>query len=117
MMLEIVFAVLFAASFVLNIILIWYSRKILSAFTLAGQVSIEFFSRISGYLQHLESVYQMQVFHGDKTIRSLIRHTKEISDYLRAHTEITSFTQPDLLESLEKIQSQEETETDGYKEK
>jgi len=116
MILEIILGVLLAASLVGNILLAWYSRKILNSINLAGQISVEFFARLSGYTQHLESVYQMEVFHADRTIRSLIRHTKELANYLTAHTEVTSFTQPDLLEQLAKIQLKEELEQeqDGY---
>ena len=112
----IVLSILLVASLVGNAILGWYARKVIGTLTLAGQVSIEFFARLNNYTRHLESVYQLQVFHGDRTIRSLIKHTKEISEYLKAHTEITSFTQPDLLEALEEIERQEEIkrEQDGY---
>lgn len=104
------------ASFVTNFILGWYCRKIIMILSLANQTSDDFFARLNSYIQHLESVYQLQVFHGDKTIRALIMHSKEISEYLKIYSEITSFTRPDLKNTLEELEKKEEIkrELDGY---
>lgn len=112
-----ILSVLLIFSIIGNIVLGWYCRKIIAVLTIAKQLSTEFFIRLINYVKHLENIYQLQVFHGDPTIRALIKHTKEISEYLKAHDEITSFIQPDLLDILTEIDRQEEVkqEQDEYK--
>jgi hypothetical protein len=35
------------------------------------------------YEEHLENVYSMDIFYGDSTLESLLKHTKEITEEIK----------------------------------
>ncbi len=67
---------------VLNIFFVWYFRQFIIRFN--------FFSKnlgnlmaviVQGYQAHLESVYGLETFYGDSTLRGLLEHTKDLSEF------------------------------------
>ncbi len=105
--------ILFITSFISLggiIFLYQYIRKVLLVAYVASEESAEIFTRIQSYNEHLQSVYEMPTFYGDDTLQSLLDHTKELTLFFQRYEDIYSFTQPDLLEQLQK-------ENDGEEEK
>ena len=53
--------------------------------------------------QHLASIYEMEMFYGDETLKSLLSHTKEIKDSLQEFDAFLddSSTQEDIVEVVE----------------
>ena len=82
-------------------VLYLYIKKVILVAYVASEESAEIFTRIQTYGEHLSSVYQMPVFYGDETLKSLLDHTKEVVLFLQTYEDIYSFTQPDLIEQLE----------------
>tara|TARA_Y100000034_G_scaffold121516_1_gene165829 strand:- start:155 stop:526 length:372 start_codon:yes stop_codon:yes gene_type:complete len=93
-------AVVFALSLVFNIILFLYFRRVLFQIYFASEEASKIFTMIDAYESHLRSVYELQTYYGDETIKSLLDHTKDIHDFLDQYDEVYSFTQPDLREQL-----------------
>jgi len=67
------------SSMVINIILGWYTRKLLNS--------------VANYESHLTEVYNKDLFYGDPTLESLLKHTTqmadEIQEFLKANEQIT----------------------------
>ena len=96
--------------------LILYFRKVMAPVIYASQESAELFTRLDSYRQHVQSVYEMPTFYGDDTLQSLLEHTDNIAAFLSRYEDIYSFTQPDLIEILEKV-DEEYREKEEEKEK
>ena len=87
-------------SLTLNSLLIWYSRKIVSDLSSQGQQIEELLTDLKMYHQHVETVYNLQTFYGDETLKALLIHSREVSD------RVSNFTT--LFSVLEEMEEQEE---------
>ena len=93
-------------SLILNILLIWYSRKIVSDLSSQGQQIEELLTDLKVYHQHVETVYNLQTFYGDETLKALLIHSREVSD------RVSNFTT--LFSVLEEMEEQEEEGEDDF---
>jgi len=66
-----------------------------------SEESAEIFTRLDSFGEHLKTVYEMPVFHGDETLSGLLEHSKTLNEFLTKYEGLHSFTQPDLAEQLE----------------
>jgi|2_EtaG_2_1085320.scaffolds.fasta_scaffold48146_3 hypothetical protein len=99
-------------SLIVNTILFLYLRKVVVRIFIASEQAAEMFSYLDAYKEHLISVYEMPTFNGDETLKSLLEHTREMSEYLKRYDEVYSFTQPDLEEQLLEATREAEEEYD-----
>tara|TARA_R110000824_G_C15169880_1_gene672795 strand:+ start:795 stop:1154 length:360 start_codon:yes stop_codon:yes gene_type:complete len=97
----IIFGTIFAASVFVNVLLILYIRKTIVRVFVASEEASEILTRLDAFRTHLVSIYEMEMFYGDETLKSLINHLKELMEFILRYEEIYSFTQPDLLEQLD----------------
>jgi hypothetical protein len=102
-----------AGSVALNVVLFLYSRRVLVRVFNAAEELSSLFTRMDAYKEHIQSVYEMPVFYGDATLKSLLDHSNDMIDNLKKYDDVYSFTQPDLLEQL--AAAAEQTE-DSYEE-
>lgn len=114
---SIVLSSLLFFSFILNCVFIWFTRNILSRFRLANELSLEFFSRLVAFREHLGKMNEIEVFRNDPVLENLYRHIDEVVRYLDKHEEVYSFVQPDLSQIIEEIlEEEEEVEDDPAEE-
>jgi hypothetical protein len=52
----------------------------------------------------------LPTFYGDETLQSLLDHTKNLYGFLGRYEDIYSFTQPDLIEILNKVDEEYDKE-------
>lgn len=76
-------------SFLFNLLLLWYTRNLIRYLALFTEDSREVLVSIQEYANHLKNVYNMDVFYGDATLESLIRHSKDIAEELGAFVSMT----------------------------
>jgi hypothetical protein len=98
-------------------ILFLYIRKAILPVIIASEESSELFTRLQTYASHIKSVYELPTFYGDDTLKSLLDHSQDLFTFLGRYENIYSFTQPDLLETLEKIDDEYNQEETQEKEK
>jgi len=81
------------SSMVINIILGWYTRKLLNYLELTNDETRTVLSSVANYESHLTEVYNKDLFYGDPTLESLLKHTTqmadEIQEFLKANEQIT----------------------------
>jgi len=116
----IILSVIFILSLAFNVVLFLYSRRVLTQVYLASEEASRIFTMIDAYENHLRSIYELQTYYGDETLKSLLEHTKEMADFLNQYEEVYSFTQPDLRDQLDaaskEIEQRYEKENDAQKE-
>ena len=93
--------VLLSSSTILNIFLISYIRRNIVSVFVISETSSEIFTRLDSFKDHLSSIYELPLFYGDETLKSLLDHVKSLLEFLSQYENIHSFTQPDLIEQLE----------------
>ena len=116
----IILSVIFILSLAFNVVFFLYSRRVLTQVYLASEEASKIFTMIDAYENHLRSIYELQTYYGDETLKSLLEHTKEMADFLNQYEEVNSFTQPDLRDQLDaaskEIEQRYEKENDAQKE-
>jgi hypothetical protein len=91
-------------------ILFLYIRKKMVPILVSSEESVELFTRLQTYAKHLNTVYELPTFYGDETLQSLLDHTKDFYNFLGRYENIYSFTQPDLIEILNKVDEEYDKE-------
>ena len=80
------------SSMVINIIFVWYTRKLLNYLEMTNDETRSILSLVVEYETHLTDVYSRDIFYGDATLESLLEHTNKVADevqkYLEANEDI-----------------------------
>jgi len=111
--------ILFGVSFLVNITLIQYIRQNIVRVFVISEESAEIFTRLDSFSEHLKTIYEMPVFNGDETLSGLLEHLQSLNEFLAKYEGLHSFTQPDLIEQLERasFELQEKYEQEEAQEK
>jgi len=67
-----------ATSLLLNILFIWYLRRLASQFVFFNENIVVLEEKLTAFNVHLSSVYELEMFYGDDTLESLIKHSKQL---------------------------------------
>ena len=80
--------ILMIGSVILNVLLIWYVKKILEKLLFVSDNMLELSERVQEYNGHLTIVGELETYCGDDTIINLMKHTKAFSTWLETYEEI-----------------------------
>lgn len=69
-------------SLVFNVIMYWYSRQLTAKLAFIYDNIGDMSELIANYRVHLKSVYSMEMFYGDETLKFLLDHTRSIGELL-----------------------------------
>jgi hypothetical protein len=69
-----------SASIGLNLFLFFYIRWLLRALAVVNQDVESVGEILQDYSSHINSIYELEMYYGDETMKSLIKHTKELTD-------------------------------------
>ena len=70
-------------SLCMNIVLIWYSRKLTKQFLFFSENIDGLEEALLGFDEHLKGVHELEMFYGDDTLGSLIEHSRAIVGTIR----------------------------------
>jgi len=65
-------------SICLNIFFVWYARRAIQQIEAYDIELEETIDVIRNFATHLKSVYEMEMFYGDETLRHLLSHARDI---------------------------------------
>ena len=98
-------------SIVLNIFLLWFSRKQSSKLFYISENLSDLQQLISAYNKHLKQIYSMETFYGDENLQFLINHTRSLSDLLeKEYGDVTYLSDPIEIEEEEDEENEQEPE-------
>ena len=100
-----------AFSVVLNGLFFWYNRTLISRIAFISNNLDDLMQMVTNYRAHLKSVFNMEMFYGDDTLKFLIAHTKDLTDLLEDYENILYITEP--IEEVEVDDEQQEEQIDG----
>ena len=94
-----------------NLLALWYIRKLLAKVLFVSQNLTDLVDLLTTYRNHLKRIYALDMFHGDETIKFLIKHTNSLLDVLEDYSDIYKLTEPIELaeEDEESYDDEEET--------
>ena len=89
----------------------WYNRQLLSRISFISNNLDDLIQLISNYREHLRSVYEMETFYGDETLKFLLNHTVELRELLEEYEDVMNVTEP--IEEIEVVDDQQEEIING----
>lgn len=91
----ILLSIFFSISITANVVLVWYNRQVVKNLFFVSNNIGDVLGLIREYQEHLESLYEMEMFYGDSTLQGLIDHTKFIIEEIKEFEDIYSLTHED----------------------
>ncbi len=89
-------------SLIFNGVMFWYLRQLTQRLTFIYDNIGDVSDIIANYRAHLKSVYSMEMFYGDETLKYLVDHTRSVSNLLEDFEDQEFF--------LEEFESEEDDE-------
>ena len=87
-------AIALILSIVGNIFAIWYIRKLLAKVLFVSQNLTDLVDLLTTYRNHLQRLFQLEMYYGDETMKFLIKHTRSLLDVLEDYSDIYLMTEP-----------------------
>ena len=88
----IILSVLLILSVVFNGFLAWYVKTTLSKLLFIAENLSFLKDAIGAYSKHLKSIYQLEPFHGDETIKFLFEHSNALLDKFDEFNDVISLS-------------------------
>jgi hypothetical protein len=82
---------LLVLSIVGNILLFWYCRKLLTKYILDSETRKQFGNMITQYAESLESIYKLEEFYGEETLKKAINQTRFVQEACQDFKKIIEF--------------------------
>ena len=87
--------ILFATS---TVLLGWFCFKLVFRLNFVSNNLIELYGRLTEFDQHIKFIYELEMYYGDETLKNLIRHSRDLRNYMTKYKEVM-----ELLEEQEEI--------------
>ena len=79
----------FILSLTLNVLLIWYVRKVQVDYILYLRDNLEEFAYMHAqFNEHIEEVYNMEMYYGDQSLSKLLEHSKFVSEQTQQYLDV-----------------------------
>ena len=86
---SIFFTIILILSLAINVLLIWYVRKVQVDYILYLRDNLEEFAYMHNeFTEHIDEVYNMEVFYGDQSLSKLLEHSKFVSERTKEYLDI-----------------------------
>ena len=103
-------------SMMINGLLVWYAIKVLEKLSYVYD-NISAMQEINNsFVEHLESVHEMEMYYGDPTLGALIKHSQLIVEQYTTFNEILEDLADGIISVQEDVIEEPQEETDGEKE-
>jgi hypothetical protein len=93
-----------------NLFAFWYISKLLAKVLFVSQNLTDLVDLLTTYRNHLQRLFQLEMYYGDETMAFLIKHTQSLLEVLEDYSDIYKLTEPiELEEEDEQSYDNEET--------
>lgn len=94
-------------SVLVNVFLAWYIKKMLTQYEQVSNDLEEMFTNMDSFIVHLESMYQLETFYGDETLKNLLQHSKEVIENLDFYRDKYSLLEEEITNTEEGNEEEE----------
>ena len=90
-------------SVVLNGVLLWYIRKMLGKLLSVSDNMGNLVEDLASYQNHIQQLYEMEMYYGEPSIKNLILHSKQILEHVREFSDVYNLMEEraDIVEEAE----------------
>ena len=80
-------------SVALNGVLLWYIRKMLGKLLSVSDNMGNLVEDLASYQNHLQQLYEMEMYYGEPSIKNLILHYKQIIEHVKEFNDVYNLAQ------------------------
>ena len=84
---------LLVLSVALNGVLLWYIRKMLGKLLSVSDNMGNLVEDLASYQNHLQQLYEMEMYYGEPSIKNLILHSKQIIEHVKEFNDVYNLAQ------------------------
>ena len=109
--LEIILSAVLTLSIIANIGLLFYARYAIIQLLSVSEEIGDLQQMVNSFAAHLESIYELEMFYGDETIKGLLEHALSFNEQLETFEYIYSLTEEgevSINDDEEKLEDEEE---------
>ena len=88
-------------SVAINVLLFWYIRKMLTKLLYVSDSIGSLLVSARDFSSHLDGLHAMEMYYGDETLGSLIKHSKQVIEDIKEFEDIYELTNEGLVEDEE----------------
>jgi hypothetical protein len=111
----ILFTILLAIS---TTLLGWFCYKLVFRLNFVSDNIVELYERLQEFDQHINFIYELEMYYGDETLKNLIRHSKDLRNYMKKYKDVMELLEDDqIIEEETNDESTDPEEDEENKEK
>ena len=100
-----------------TVLLGWFCYKVVSKLMFVSDNLTELYQRLEEFDQHINFIYELEMYYGDETLKNLIRHSRDLRNYMNSYKNIMEASgedapSEDLNGEQDTDEPQEETDED-----
>jgi hypothetical protein len=89
----ILLAFFLVTSVALNCVLLWYIRKMLGKLLSVSDNIGNLVEDLASYQNHLQQLYEMEMYYGEPSIKNLIIHSRQIIEHVKEFNDVYNLAQ------------------------
>ena len=89
-----------------TILLGWFCYKLVFKLKFVSESLADLYQRLYEFDQHVNFIYELEMYYGDETLKNLIRHSRDLRNYMKKYKDVM-----ELLEDEQIIEEDFDDET------
>jgi hypothetical protein len=96
----------------------WFCYKLVFRLNFVSDNIVELYERLQEFDQHINFIYELEMYYGDETLKNLIRHSKDLRNYMKKYKDVMELLEDDqIIEEETNDESTDPEEDEENKEK
>ena len=96
----------------------WFCYKLVFRLNFVSNNLIELYERLDEFDKHINFIYELEMYYGDETLKNLIRHSKDLRNYMKKYKDVMELLEDEqIIEEESNDESKDSEEDEENKEK
>ena len=98
-----------------SITLGWFCYKLTNRMIFLSENLDELYNRLDEFDEHVNFIYELEMYYGDETLKNLIRHSRDLRNYMKSYKNIIEMSN-DETENIDNEDSNDDDEDEDSSE-
>jgi hypothetical protein len=98
-----------------TILLGWFCYKLVFRLNFVSDNIVELYERLQEFDQHINFIYELEMYYGDETLKNLIRHSRDLRNYMKKYKDVMELLEDEQIIE-EEINDESKDSEDGDEE-
>lgn len=88
----------------------WYCYKLTNKLLFLSENMEDLYTRLDEFDQHINFIYELEMYYGDETLKNLIRHSRDLRNYMAKYRDTIELAGEEETDDTTEQNSETETE-------